>query len=88
MGSIKSADDLETADLAEMRSKLSGLGVETLAVAMHGLSPLARSRIRKALPIWRRIVLAFSPVPRTSVPLSLVEATHREIVERFNAPTA
>jgi hypothetical protein len=85
MGTIKSADDLETSEIADMRIGLARLGIDTLAMAMHGLSPDANRRIRRSLSLVRRIKLALSPIARTSVPLGAVEKAHRELVERFNA---
>ncbi len=85
MTKLSNLDDLIQYDKSTIKMLLRNVELNKIAIAMHGLSPELKNKIKHSLTIKSRIKLIFSPISYTSIKLSLVENVHKEILNKINA---
>lgn len=81
---IKSIDELESADIKKLKALCRHTDPDTLAIAMHGISPTLAERFNGSMSIFMKLQVWLSPYKRKAVKLDLVEKSHRDIVSVFN----
>ena len=81
---IKSIDELESADIKKLKVLCKHTDPDTLAIAMHGISPSLAEKFNESMSLFMKLKVWLSPYKKKAVKLDIVEKSHRDIVEVFN----
>ncbi len=84
MKKIGHIDDLVQFDKKSIKRLLRNVELCKIAIALHGLSPELRNKIKRSLPVISRIRLLLSSITYTSIRLPIVEEVHEEILAKMN----